>query len=216
MRIFLLLLAIMATPAAALYEGLQCVPYARALTGVEIRGDAHTWWGQAAGRYDRGSAPRVGAVMSFKSHGSMRLGHIAAVRKMIDNRTVLVSHANWSTIGGQRGHIEENVRVIDVSPNNNWSQVRVWYAATQSMGTTQYPLNGFIYPGNRRSDSDARTALAQIIGSKAQITPTSKSANKEVRTAYAPTAKAAGFQLSSSTIAEVNKKAANEKRSAAK
>src|SRR5688572_2935203 len=58
---------------------LQCVPYARQVSGVQIYGDAWTWWSQAAGRYARGFAPRVGAVMSFKPHGNMRLGHVAAV-----------------------------------------------------------------------------------------------------------------------------------------
>ena len=60
MRTGLLTLLLLATPVQALNEGLQCVPYARALTGVEIRGDAHSWWGQAEGRYDRGEKPKVG------------------------------------------------------------------------------------------------------------------------------------------------------------
>ncbi|MEY4869019.1 MAG: hypothetical protein RIS11_213, partial [Pseudomonadota bacterium] len=47
MRTALLSLLLFATPAHALNEGLQCVPFARALTGVEIRGDAHSWWDQA-------------------------------------------------------------------------------------------------------------------------------------------------------------------------
>ena len=60
MRLGILTLLLLATPVQALNEGLQCVPYARALTGVEIRGDAHTWWGQADGRYQRGTAPTFG------------------------------------------------------------------------------------------------------------------------------------------------------------
>ena len=120
-------LALAASPANALYEGLQCVPFARALTGVTIFGDAHTWWGQAEGKYERGNKPKVGAVMAFIPHGNMRLGHVAAVRKILDKRTLLISHANWSTIDGMRGHIEEDVRVVDVSDGNDWSRVRVWY-----------------------------------------------------------------------------------------
>ena len=116
LTILLLLMAMFHTVSAkALYEGLQCVPYARALTGVEIRGDAHTWWDQAAGKYDRGNQPKVGAVLAFPPHGNMRLGHVAAVRRVLDDRTIIISHANWSTIGGVRGHIEEDVRAIDVS-----------------------------------------------------------------------------------------------------
>ena len=62
---------------------LQCVPYARQVTGVRLFGDAHTWWGQAAGHYARGFAPKVGAVMTFKPHGKMVLGHVAAVSRIV-------------------------------------------------------------------------------------------------------------------------------------
>ncbi|RIV77960.1 CHAP domain-containing protein [Pelagerythrobacter aerophilus] len=124
---------------------LQCVPYARELSGVEIYGDAHTWWSQAAGRYERGDEPRVGAVMAFVPHGSMRLGHVATVSQVIDSRTVLLDHANWSPINGRRGQIERDVKAIDVSPANDWSQVRVWYDPIQGLGTTVWPVHGFIY-----------------------------------------------------------------------
>jgi surface antigen len=166
MRLILLLILFVSTPAFALYEGLQCVPYARAVSGVEIRGDAHTWWAQAQGRYDRGERPRVGAVLAFKPHGAMRLGHVAAVRKIIDSRTLLVSHANWSTIGGQRGHIEENVRVVDASPANDWSEVQVWYSPNAALGTTRWPVHGFIYADQKRSDSAVRMAVADLTGGR--------------------------------------------------
>ncbi len=120
---------------------LQCVPYARQITGIRIYGDAHTWWNQAEGRYARGSTPRVGAVMNFRPHGNSRLGHVAAVSRVVDPRTVLIRHANWSAKGG----IEDNVRAIDVSPDNDWSEVRVWYGPAQKLGTTRWPLYGFIY-----------------------------------------------------------------------
>ena len=141
---------------------LQCVPYARQVSGIEIYGDAHTWWDQAAGRYARGSAPRVGAVMAFRPHGNMILGHVAAVSRVIDARTVLLRHANWSEINGRRGQIEDNVRAIDVSPANDWSEVRVWYAPSQALGTTHWPVEGFIYGSaisrDRRSPALARPA----------------------------------------------------------
>ena len=124
---------------------LQCVPYARQVSGIQIYGDAHTWWGQAAGRYRRGHTPRVGAVMSFAPHGNMLLGHVAAVSRVVDSRTVLLRHANWSPIDGRRGQIEDNVRAVDVSEDNDWSAVRVWYAPIQALGGTAWPVNGFIY-----------------------------------------------------------------------
>jgi len=124
---------------------IQCVSYARQVSGIQIRGDAHTWWDQAAGRYARGNRPRIGAVMSFRPYGAMQLGHVAAVSKVIDDRTVLLRHANWSPIDGRRGQMEDNVRAVDVSPEGDWSAVRVWYAPLGGLGTTHWPVNGFIY-----------------------------------------------------------------------
>ncbi|WP_373418073.1 CHAP domain-containing protein [Erythrobacter sp. LQ02-29] len=124
---------------------LQCVPYAREVSGIAIYGDAYTWWDQAEGQYARGHAPRVGAVMAFAPYGNMTLGHVAAVSKVIDSRTVLLDHANWSPIDGRRGRIERGVKAVDVSPANDWSQVRVWYAPVGGLGTTEWPVRGFIY-----------------------------------------------------------------------
>jgi surface antigen len=133
---------------------LQCVTYAREVSGIQIYGDALTWWDQAEGRYQRGHQPRVGAVMAFEPYGSMTRGHVATVSRVIDSRTVLLRHANWSPIDGRRGQIEDGVRAIDVSPGNDWSMVRVWYAPIQDLGTTAWPVAGFIYPG-----IDARPAF---------------------------------------------------------
>lgn len=144
---------------------LQCVPYARQLTGVQIRGDAHTWWGQAAGRYARGTLPKVGAVMNFRPYGNSQLGHVAAVTRIVDSRTVLVSHANWSPINGRRGQIERNVRVIDTSPANDWSTVRVWYAPNKAIGTTDWPLYGFIYNEKPGSLTARPSRIAAASGS---------------------------------------------------
>ena len=127
---------------------LQCVPYARQVSGIQIYGDAHTWWGQADGRYARGQRPRLGAVMNFRPSGNSHLGHVAAVSRIIDSRTLLIRHANWSPINGRRGQIEDNVRAIDVSEANDWSEVRVWYGPSQALGTTHWPVRGFIYRGS--------------------------------------------------------------------
>ena len=37
----------------------ECVPFARAASGIQIYGDAWTWWDQADGRYKRGTSPRL-------------------------------------------------------------------------------------------------------------------------------------------------------------
>jgi surface antigen len=127
----------------------ECVPIARSLSGIQIRGDAHTWWGQAEGQYRRGDTPKRGAVLAFKPHGAMRLGHVAAVSKVIDDRTILVTHSNWSPINGVRGQIERDVKIIDVSENGDWSRVRVWFAPSQALGTGVWPVYGFIYPDTK-------------------------------------------------------------------
>ena len=138
---------------------LQCVPYARQISGVQIYGDAHTWWGQAEKRYARGSEPRVGAVMNLRPHGGSRLGHVAAVSKIIDSRTILIRHSNWSPINGRRGQIEDNVRAVDVSDNNDWSKVRIWYAPIKALGGAEWPLYGFIYnekPGKAKKPAKVK------------------------------------------------------------
>lgn len=156
--------SVLMEPRSDLPPYLQCVPYARQVTGVRLFGDAHTWWGQAEGRYAKGTVPRVGAVMSFRAGGSSRLGHVAAVSKIIDSRTVLISHANWSPINGRRGQIERNVEAVDVSPDNDWSEVRVWYAPIQGLGGRHWALNGFIYnhkPGWKPAPRQDRPQLAE-------------------------------------------------------
>lgn len=159
---------------------LQCVPYARQVSGVALYGDAHTWWDQARGRYARGKAPKVGAVMAFRPYAGSRLGHVAAVSKIIDERTILIKHANWS----ERGRIETNVRVIDVSPDNDWSAVRVWNGKSQRMGGGSWPLYGFIYneapgrkakPARPRKHADRDEArLAAISGDDAPLSATKR------------------------------------------
>ncbi|MBX9883806.1 MAG: CHAP domain-containing protein [Novosphingobium sp.] len=168
-------------PAAAYVDGddaptrdfalpyIQCVPYARKVSGIQLYGDAHTWWNQAAGRYARGTRPKVGAVMAFRPHGPMQLGHVAAVSRIIDSRTVLLRHANWSPIDGRRGQLEDNVRAVDVSEANDWSEVRVWYAPLGGLGTTHWPVEGFIY--NRKPLANERlTVLASADAPKAAYT----------------------------------------------
>jgi surface antigen len=143
-----------ATPAMAQFW--QCAPYAREISGINIHGNANTWWVQAAGHYARGHAPKAGAVLAFASSGRMKLGHVAMVSEVISDREVLLTHANWS----RRGGIEHNVRAVDVSEAGDWSLVKVWYGPQGDLGTTSYPTKGFIYAdraqdnGSDATDSD--------------------------------------------------------------
>lgn len=153
---FAMTLSALLTSAPAMAGGyLQCVPFARELSGIQLHGNAGTWWNQAAGEYDRGHEPRVGAVMAFAGTRAMPVGHVAVVSKVLGDREILISHANWSPINGRRGQIERNVRAIDVSPAGDWSMVRVWYAPIGDLGLRPNPVQGFIYSGNAGSGGDA-------------------------------------------------------------
>jgi surface antigen len=149
-------------PAQARSFGLQCVPFARMFSGVNLFGNAFTWWNKAIGRYDRGAAPKAGAVLVFKATGAMRVGHVATVSKIVSDRIIKVTHANWSIINGRRGQIENDVTVIDASPANDWSQVKVWYAPLKDLGTRAYPVYGFIYNG-RASAPAPRIQMAAAV-----------------------------------------------------
>lgn len=163
-----------ALPAAAQQPYWQCAAFARQFSGIEIRGDAWTWWRLAEGRYARGEQPRVGAVLSFTPSGSMRLGHVATVTRVLGDREIAVTHANWSPINGTRGQIERDVLIRDVSGAGDWSRVRVWYAPLGDLGTTAWPVDGFIYPG-----SAPRMAEPKLIVASAPV-------RAAPRLAYAP------------------------------
>ena len=121
---------------------LQCVPYARDLSKIALRGNAWTWWTKAKGQYRRGARPEPGAVMVFSKTRRLRFGHLAVVAEVKSSREILVHQANW--LNG--GRIHRYTPVIDVSENNDWSEVRVWYTPGHQYGTRHYPVYGFIYP----------------------------------------------------------------------
>ncbi|WP_375402296.1 CHAP domain-containing protein [uncultured Sphingomonas sp.] len=136
------------TPAVA--RSWQCAPYAREVSGIQIRGNADTWWAQAAGRYERGRTPKAGSVMAFEATRRMRVGHVAMVSRVVGEREVLLTHANWS----RRGGIERDVRAVDVSAAGDWSAVKVWYGPQGGLGTSSHPTLGFIYSGEAPKTAD--------------------------------------------------------------
>jgi len=129
----------------------ECVPFARAASGIQIFGDAWTWWDKAAGKYRRGYVPQVGAVIVFPRSPRLPLGHVAVVSRVVEKRVLMITHANWSRVDGARGHAEQDVTLYDISHDNDWSQVRVWYRDSEGLGSSTYPVVGFIYgdPGNQ-------------------------------------------------------------------
>ena len=117
------------------------LPFARALTGVKLTGAAADWWQQAAGRYDRSRDPDVGSVLVFRRTGRLPSGHVAVVSEVVGPRQIRVTQANWV-----RHRITEEQSVIDVSRSGDWSLVRVFWPPSGDMGTTEYPVYGFIRP----------------------------------------------------------------------
>ena len=126
---------------------LQCVPYARKVSGVAIWGNAWTWWRTADGRYRKSGLPAVGSILAFKRTQRLRLGHVAVVTKILNDREIVVEHANWLN----RGRIHISTPVRDVSKANDWSKVRVWYTPGRRYGAGIYPTRGFILSEHRVS-----------------------------------------------------------------
>lgn len=121
---------------------IWCVPFARAVSGIEIRGDAWTWWGKAGSAYPKGKVPVSGSVLNFRASGGMKRGHVAVVSDVINSREILVDQANWVT-----NRVTTDTLVVDVSANNDWSAVRV-ANTSKSLGRV-YPTYGFIYKPHR-------------------------------------------------------------------
>jgi len=132
-----------ASPPSAMAAGLECVPYAREHSAIDIHGDAYTWWDKAEGIYARGTDPVVGSVMVLVNYAGRHHAHVAVVRHLISAREIRIDHANWLNDGA----IYVNDPVIDVSDANDWSQVKVWNIRTGSWGTKIYTVRGFIGPG---------------------------------------------------------------------
>jgi surface antigen len=131
-------------PVIATYQetpanGLSCVPYARQRTGMALYGDAYAWWDSAAGHYQRGNQPALGAVLVLPQTSRLHSGHVAVVAQLVGSRQILVDHANWIP-----DEIATNMPVIDVSPGNDWTQLRFWNAPSRTFGAI-YPASGFVY-----------------------------------------------------------------------
>jgi surface antigen len=119
---------------------LQCVPFARRESGVEIYGNANTWWRQAQERYETTQTPDEGAVLVLEGYSTTRRGHVAVVREVVSPRLIIVDHANWLN----HGEITRDVPIMDVSEAGDWSEVRVWHVPGRHWGGRTYNVQGFI------------------------------------------------------------------------
>jgi hypothetical protein len=124
----------------------DCVRAVRSMSDFDIQGDAWTWWQHSQGRYDRDDQPQAGSVLVFKKTGTLSRGHVSLVSNVVNDRTIEVDHT-WL----KSGAIRHGMTVIDVSPDNDWSEVRVWNEPTEQMGTHVYPTYGFVLPKGRQA-----------------------------------------------------------------
>lgn len=139
---------------------LECAPFARALSGVALRGPADGWWEEAAGRYQRGFQPEAGSVLVFRRSARLPYGHVAVVSDVIEPRHILVTQANWV-----HHRVTADQAVIDISPGNDWSLVRVFWPPSGGMGSGEYPAYGFIRArraANREQIAQATPRAVQI------------------------------------------------------
>lgn len=150
---------------------LQCVPFARENSGIELSGNAGTWWSNAEGLYERGAKPEVGSILNFRSTGRMRMGHVAVVTNVINSRHIEIDHANW----GGPGRVSRDMDVVDVSPSNDWTAVRVALDHFDDNFGSVYPTYGFIYD---RPDRGVMVANAGV-----SATPVLNAATADLRPA---------------------------------
>ena len=140
---------------------IQCVAFARTASDVALPGNAADWWYNAAGVYARGQAPEQGSILNFRATGRMPYGHVAVVEDVLDPRTVVIDQSHWGSAG-----VSRDVRVIDVSAENDWSEVRVELGHQGSYGSI-YPTYGFIYA---RPAGGADTAVARNLPARHEVT----------------------------------------------
>jgi surface antigen len=146
--------------AASRQPGITCAPFARELSGITLYGDAYTWWTAAAGRYGRSAQPEIGAVLVLRRSSRLPSGHVAVVSRVLASRQVLVIQANWVP-----EELTEDQLAVDVSPHNDWTEVRMWWPPTNTLGGHAYPAYGFILPpapGTHEALRQAARPAAQL------------------------------------------------------
>ncbi|MCC6717773.1 MAG: CHAP domain-containing protein [Acetobacteraceae bacterium] len=139
--------------------GISCAPFARELSGIALYGEADTWWRSAGGQYTRSHRPVLGSVLVLRRTSRLRSGHVMVVTRLVGARQIQVTQANWVP-----GSVDEDQLVVDVSADNDWSEVRVWYPPVGQLGKTVYPAHGFIHP--RRAATYAELTRATPIAAR--------------------------------------------------
>ena len=109
------------------------------------RGNAENWYGHTSDGYDRGSTPKLGAVICW--HSTRSGGHVAIVEKINGDGSILTSNSAYS---GSRFYM------------------RTLYPPNYNMGSA-YTFQGFIYPDTDFIDPD--TPIPVVIVPKTKKFP---------------------------------------------
>ncbi|WP_345772107.1 CHAP domain-containing protein [Azospirillum brasilense] len=146
----------------------------RSISDFDIRGDAWTWWNTAANQqYERDQRPTLGSVLVFKRSQRLGRGHVSLVSHIVDRRTIEVDHS-WLDGRGLR----RNMRVVDVSPRNDWSAVRVWHEPSDQLGLRVYTTYGFILPEGEEAEIRQADSRGAGIGSTFAVAPQGRATPK--------------------------------------
>ena len=117
-----------------------CAEYVRIQKGLPVFGDAKYWWEKANSFMTGWPSLWRNSVMVFATSMRLKRGHVAVVTDIVSPREIRVDQANWQN----HGEIDHSTPVLDVSPANDWTRVRVWDTRSRQFGAHVYPISGFI------------------------------------------------------------------------
>ena len=140
----------------------QCVPYARLAPASVFSATPIHGGTRPAGRYARGKAAGGRLRPGAAQDQSAAYGHVAVVTQRVNPREIRIDHANW-----QRGAVITGMPVIDVSPANDWTQLRFWNKDARMWGAI-YPAEGFIYNAPAGAQTEPSDLGTTIISSEGQ------------------------------------------------
>ena len=99
------------------------------------------------------------ALFALEPAGTrQRTGVPPFLSDIVARRKILVTQANWV-----HHRVTMDQAVIDVSPDNDWSAVRVFWPPSNAMGAGEYPAYGFIHAKRPASHDQLRVATPRAV-----------------------------------------------------
>lgn len=110
-------------------------------------GDAENWYGNTGDGYNRGSTPKLGAVICWRrgatGDDSDGAGHVAIVEQINNDGSIVISESGWNAYLWQRSTRDNS--------NGNWGQ------------NSAYTFQGFIYNPVNFSEGSAEVPVSKKI-----------------------------------------------------